>query len=237
LGLSCRTCRNIGERDILVSTLLLIDKDADVRERLAAEIERDGRYRTLGLGDVSELASSNLDGGFDLAGVSLAVIAIDGAPDIVEWARLGGVPVLALVPMGAPTVEQAVATVSKPLKLATLLEAIERALDAPAPIRIGAGWLDARSKRLSDRDGPPNGWMIRLTEKEVAVLQCLHRAHQAVVSKEQLLQEVWGYSQSVTTHTIETHIYRLRRKIETRPELAGLLITEPGGYRLRQGLT
>jgi DNA-binding response OmpR family regulator len=52
------------------------------------------------------------------------------------------------------------------------------------------------------------------------------------VSREVLLDEVWGYNAGVTTHTLETHIYRLRQKIEPEPTNAQLLVTEPGGYRL-----
>lgn len=73
---------------------------------------------------------------------------------------------------------------------------------------------------------------IRLTEKETNILQFLHRAPTNVVPRETLLQEVWGYSAAITTHTLETHIYRLRQKIELDPRNALLLTTESGGYRL-----
>ena len=53
------------------------------------------------------------------------------------------------------------------------------------------------------------------------------------MAREVLLQEVWGYNSGVTTHTLETHVYRLRQKIETDPSHAELLVTEPGGYKLR----
>jgi DNA-binding response OmpR family regulator len=73
---------------------------------------------------------------------------------------------------------------------------------------------------------------IRLTEKEAAILLYLHRAGGRAVPRAELLGEVWGYSSAVTTHTLETHIYRLRRKIEPEPQAAKLLLTDEGGYRL-----
>ena len=73
---------------------------------------------------------------------------------------------------------------------------------------------------------------IRLTEKETNILKYLYRANDAVVARDELLHEVWGYNAGVTTHTLETHIYRLRQKIEINPQQARILVTEPGGYRL-----
>jgi len=73
---------------------------------------------------------------------------------------------------------------------------------------------------------------IRLTEKETAILKYLYRAGQKVVGRDVLLHEVWGYNAGVTTHTLETHIYRLRQKIEPDPSNASLLVTEAGGYKL-----
>jgi DNA-binding response OmpR family regulator len=78
----------------------------------------------------------------------------------------------------------------------------------------------------------PNNAKIRLTEKETSILKFLFRAGDKVVGRETLLHEVWGYNPAVTTHTLETHIYRLRQKIESDPTHARLLVTESGGYRL-----
>jgi DNA-binding response OmpR family regulator len=73
---------------------------------------------------------------------------------------------------------------------------------------------------------------IRLTDKETAILKYLYRSGSRVISRDVLLDEVWGYNAGVTTHTLETHVYRLRQKIEDDPSRARILVTEAGGYRL-----
>jgi DNA-binding response OmpR family regulator len=73
---------------------------------------------------------------------------------------------------------------------------------------------------------------IRLTDKETAILKFLYRAAGKPVARQVLLNEVWGYNAAVTTHTLETHVYRLRQKIEADPASSRLLLTEGGGYRL-----
>ena len=78
-----------------------------------------------------------------------------------------------------------------------------------------------------------DGRKLRLTERESTVLKYLYRARERVVPRETLLREVWGYSPEATTHTVETHIYRLRQKIERDPSRAEILVTEDAGYRLR----
>ncbi len=73
---------------------------------------------------------------------------------------------------------------------------------------------------------------LRLTNKETAILKFLHRAGAQPVARPILLNEVWGYNSGVTTHTLETHIYRLRQKIEINPSACQILVTVGGGYRL-----
>ncbi len=80
--------------------------------------------------------------------------------------------------------------------------------------------------------GPDKKQRIRLTAKEVDILKFLYRHANRVVSRQVLLDEVWGYNAGVTTHTLETHVYRLRQKIESDPANCRLLMTAPGGYRL-----
>jgi DNA-binding response OmpR family regulator len=73
---------------------------------------------------------------------------------------------------------------------------------------------------------------LRLTAKEVDILKFLYRHANRVVSRQVLLDDVWGYNAGVTTHTLETHVYRLRQKIEADPSNCRLLMTAPGGYML-----
>jgi DNA-binding response OmpR family regulator len=97
-----------------------------------------------------------------------------------------------------------------------------------AVYRVGAYEFRPSAKTLTDQRQKK----IRLTEKETNILKYLFRAAPSPVPRDELLAEVWGYNAAVTTHTLETHIYRLRQKIEADPAAARLLMTEPGGYRL-----
>ena len=102
-------------------------------------------------------------------------------------------------------------------------------LTEAAVFNIGPYTFQPGAKLLVD---PEDERKIRLTEKETAILKYLYRAGDKVVGRDVLLDEVWGYNTAVATHTLETHIYRLRQKIETDPSNAQILVTETGGYRL-----
>ena len=123
--------------------------------------------------------------------------------------------------------------VTKPFRFAVLLARIRAQLrqheaSDDAMFQIGPYTFRPSSKHLVNEKGAK----IRLTEKETAILRFLYRAGQQVVTRDVLLREVWGYNANVTTHTLETHIYRLRQKVERDPANAKLLVTEAGGYKL-----
>ena len=123
--------------------------------------------------------------------------------------------------------------VAKPFRFAVLLARIRAQLrqhDASedAVFNIGPYTFRPSSKLLVN----PKGNKVRLTEKETAILRYLYRAGRRPVSREILLQEVWGYNSGVTTHTLETHIYRLRQKVEKDASNPSILVTEAGGYKL-----
>ena len=123
--------------------------------------------------------------------------------------------------------------VTKPFRFGVLLARVRAHLRQheqreDAVFAIGPYTFKPSAKVLVD----PSEKKVRLTEKETAILKYLYRAGQKVVGRDVLLHEVWGYNAGVTTHTLETHIYRLRQKIERDPSNAELLVTETGGYKL-----
>jgi DNA-binding response OmpR family regulator len=124
--------------------------------------------------------------------------------------------------------------ITKPFRLGVLLARIRAQLrqheqSEDAVFTVGPHTFRPSAKLLLDTE---NDRKIRLTEKETAILKFLYRAGDRPVAREVLLDEVWGYNAAVATHTLETHIYRLRQKIERDPSNATILVTEPGGYRL-----
>jgi DNA-binding response OmpR family regulator len=207
-------------------SIVLIDADLGLRASLADQLRHSGRYRVTDAPDLAPLSLEPAD---------LVLIAVEGGglAMLAELRRTQpALPIIALVASGGDSVADATVSLERPFRLSSLFEAIDRGLAAPGVWRIGSYALQMREKRLVWSDGPaPNRLAdpIRLTEKEALMLECLARADGAVVPRDQLLTDVWGYQPGLATHTLETHVYRLRRKIEAR-ELR--LVTEPGGYRL-----
>lgn len=123
--------------------------------------------------------------------------------------------------------------ITKPFRLNILLARIRTQLrqhkqSEHATFQIGHYMFKPALKKLETKDGIT----IRLTEKETNILKFLYRAENKIVSRETLLHEIWGYNKNITTHTLETHIYRLRQKMETNASSTRILLTESHGYRL-----
>ena len=221
-------------------TILIVDDDDDLRGALAEQIdsEDDLRATEASTGEAGVVAAKGRRPDLILLDVDLP--DIDGR-EVCRRLRIDGVsaPVIMLTAADtdADTIQGLEAGandyVTKPFRFHVLLARIRAHLrhheqSEDAVFQIGPYEFRPAGKMLIDAASKK----IRLTEKETNILKYLYRADGKPVSREQLLTEVWGYNTGVTTHTLETHVYRLRQKIEPDPANARLLITEMGGYRL-----
>ena len=221
--------------------ILLVDDDATLLEMLSEQLSLDGEFET---------ATANTGArALDLAKArQFEVIILDvGLPDIDGRAacrklREMGVKCPIIILTGADTDADAILGleagandyITKPFRLGVFLARLrshirqhERSDDAvftigPYVFKPGAKLLVNDKTRKK----------IRLTDKETSILKYLYRAGNRVITRDVLLDQVWGYHADVTTHTLETHVYRLRQKIEADPSEARILVTEAGGYRL-----
>lgn len=220
--------------------ILIVDDDDDLRVMLYEQFALHDEY----LPSQAETAGAALR---MIEAETPDVVVMDiGLPDMdgrdaVRLMRQRGVKSPIILITGFATDDDAVMGldsgandyVNKPFRFAVLLARIRAHLrqhdgSLDALFQIGAYTFSPGSKNLVSEGGD----RMRLTEKEVAILRFLYRAGSQVVDRDTLLREVWGYNAAVTTHTLETHIYRLRQKIEPDPAHAQLLVTEAGGYRL-----
>jgi DNA-binding response OmpR family regulator len=222
-------------------TLLIVDDDTDLREALAEQLELDGEFATVqaGMGEAGVKAAQAQRPDLILLDVDLP--DIDGR-EVCRRIRAAGVAAPIIMLTGQTGDSDTIAGleagandyVSKPFKFAVLMARIRAQLRSheqseDAVFRLGPYEFRPAAKLLLDERQKK----IRLTEKETSILKYLYRAGEKPVARDELLAEVWGYNAGVTTHTLETHVYRLRQKIEPDPTNAQLLLTEAGGYRLQ----
>ena len=220
--------------------ILIVDGDPAPRRSLAEQLDRHGEFSTIqcdsGAAALRLFGRRRFDAVLldsvlpDMAGSELCRqmrgLGIAG-PIVMLTAGDGAAPALAADAPQAGADDY----LAKPFRIGELLARLRARLDgdgAAAVMTIGPYTLRSGAKLMTERDGDRK---VRLTDKEAAILAFLYRAG-GVIGREALLGEVWGYQAGVTTHTLETHVYRLRRKIERDPAHAEILVTEPGGYRL-----
>ncbi len=219
--------------------VLLVDDDAMLRASLAEQLAQDDDFTPVQAGTCAEAREKAREGLYEFMILDVGLPDGDGRALCREF-RAAGItcPIILLTAMDSDSdvIEglQSGANdhIAKPFRFAVLAARIHAHLRSheqseEAVYRIGPYTFRPSAKVLLD----PQGKKIRLTEKETNILKYLHRCG-ATVARETLLHEVWGYNPAVTTHTLETHIYRLRQKIESNPGQAQILVTESGGYRL-----
>jgi DNA-binding response OmpR family regulator len=221
-------------------TILIIDDDNDLRGALMEQLELHQEFKAVEAASAAEGLKLAREVRADLSLLDVDLPDMDGR-ETCRLIRKGGIATPIIMLTGASSDSDTILGldagandyVTKPFRFAVLLARIRAQLRShetseDAVFRIGPYEFRPAAKALIDTDEKK----IRLTEKETSILKYLYRAGEKPVSREELLAEVWGYNAGVTTHTLETHVYRLRQKIEPDPANARLLLTEAGGYRL-----
>jgi DNA-binding response OmpR family regulator len=223
----------------IAKRVLLVDDDAMLRASLAEQLAQEEAYTVVEAPDCATARAKAGDGLYEFAILDVGLPDGDGRA-LCRELRQGGMtcPIVLLTAAAGDkdTIEGLEAGandyVTKPFRFAVLMARVHAHLRShdrseEAMYRIGPYTFRPSAKLLIDAAARK----IRLTEKETNILKFLYRQGE-IVPRETLLHEVWGYNPAVTTHTLETHIYRLRQKIEENPGEARILITESGGYRL-----
>ncbi|MCW5692270.1 MAG: response regulator transcription factor [Pseudolabrys sp.] len=221
-------------------TILIVDDDTELREALVEQLALHDEFDAVSVENGTKGVQAAKNDQVDLVLMDVGLPDIDGR-EAVKILRKGGFKPPIIMLTGHDTDSDTILGlesgandyVVKPFRFAVLLARIRAQLrqheaSEDAVFNIGPYSFRPSSKLLLS----PKGNKVRLTEKETAILRYLYRAGQKPVARETLLQEVWGYNSGVTTHTLETHIYRLRQKVEKDAATPAILVTEAGGYKL-----
>ncbi len=221
--------------------ILLVDDDEVLRSSLAEQLQLHEEFETTEAGTAAEALEKIKNDYFDIVLLDVGLPDMDGR-ECCRLMRRGGMNAPVIMLTAADTDSDTILGldagandyVAKPFRLGVLLARLRAQLrqheqSEDAVFSVGPYTFQPSAKILVDDEANRK---IRLTEKETAILKYLYRSGDKAIGRDQLLGEVWGYNAGVTTHTLETHVYRLRQKIERDPSHAEILITEPGGYRL-----
>jgi len=222
-------------------TLLIVDDDDELREALAEQLELHEEFKVIQASNGTEGLKLGKSVNADLILLDVDLPDMDGR-EACRLLRKGGLTTPVIMLTGQTSDSDTILGldagandyVTKPFRFAVLLARIRAQVRShetseDATFRIGPYEFKPALKVLVDQTQKKT----RLTEKETNILKYLYRAGGKPITREELLTEVWGYNAGVTTHTLETHVYRLRQKIEPDPANARLLMTDAGGYRLQ----
>ncbi len=220
--------------------ILLVDDDADLRKTLMDQLMHYREFELIEAATANEAIHKVQEVHVDLMLLDVGLPDMDGR-EAVKILRRDGFksPVIMLTGHDSDSDEilglesGANDYVTKPFRFSVLLARIRAALrqhdqSEDVVFTIGHYSFQPAAKVLEGTDGNK----VRLTDKETSILKYLYRQGPKTITRDVLLKEVWGYNNRVTTHTLETHIYRLRQKIERDPSNAELLLTASGGYKL-----
>ncbi|RMF67175.1 MAG: DNA-binding response regulator [Alphaproteobacteria bacterium] len=221
--------------------ILLVDDDEDLRRGLAEQLALHEEFEPIEAASATEGIDRARQGQIDMILLDVGLPDIDGR-EACRMMRKAGVRVPIIMLTGADTDADMILGlesgandyVTKPFRFGVLLARMRAHLrqhqhSEDAVFNLGDQEYRPATKMLVHRH---TGKRTPLTDKENAILKYLLRADGRVVSRQELLDEVWGFNARVTTHTLETHVYRLRQKLEDDASSPRVLLTEPGGYRL-----
>ena len=220
--------------------ILIVDDDPGLREALTEQLSLHEEFEAVVVETGSKGVQAGKAGQIDLIIMDVGLPDIDGR-EAVRILRKNGFKAPIIMLTGHDTDSDTILGlesgandyVTKPFRFSVLLARIRAQLrqheaSEDAVFTIGPYTFRSSSKLLLN----PKGNKVRLTEKETSILRYLYRVGEQPVPRETLLGDVWGYNSGVTTHTLETHIYRLRQKIEKDAAAPLILITESRGYKL-----
>jgi DNA-binding response OmpR family regulator len=221
--------------------ILIVDDDTALRQSLAEQLERDAEFTVVECDTATTALDAVRRERFDAMLLDVGLPDMDGR-DLCRQIRDAGISAPIVMLTAADSEGDTVMGldagandyVTKPFRLNVLLARLRAHLRQSdhrddAVFAIGPYTFQPGAKLMTDQTKRKK---VRLTEKETAILRYLYHAGDRAIGRATLLGEVWGYNAAVTTHTLETHVYRLRQKIERDPTNAEILVTEPGGYRL-----
>jgi len=221
--------------------ILLVEDDEALRNSLADQLRLHEEFETVAVDTAAAAIERTREREFDLILLDVGLPDMDGR-ELCRLLRRSEIKAPIIMLTGADSEADTILGldsgandyITKPFRLGILLARIRAQLrqherSEDAIFRLGPYTFRPSAKMLLD---PASNRKIRLTEKETQILKYLYRAGETVIGRDELLNEVWGYNSGVTTHTLETHVYRLRQKLEKDPSNARILVTEPGGYRL-----
>lgn len=220
--------------------ILIVDDDTELRGVLVEQLAQTREFDLVEAGTAKAALAETGGDHVDLMLLDVGLPDMDGREAVKLMRRDGFKSPIILLTGHDSDADQILGLesgandyVTKPFRFSVLLARIRAALrqhdqSEDVVFTIGPYSFQPAAKLLETTEGQK----VRLTDKETSILKFLYRQGPKTISREILLKEVWGYNNRVTTHTLETHIYRLRQKIERDPGNARLLVTEDGGYRL-----
>jgi DNA-binding response OmpR family regulator len=222
--------------------VLLVDDDLELASSLAEQLQLHKEFRVNTVHTGQEALDIARHEHFDAILLDVGLPNMDGR-EVCRLLRREGVKCPILMLTGADTEADTILGlevgaddyIAKPFRIGELVARLRAQLrqhdrSEDSIFHIGHYVFQPSAKLLIDDNG--GNRKIRLTGKESSILKYLYQSQNKPVTREALLHDVLGYSAGISTHTLETHIYRLRQKIEDDPQNAKMLITDHGCYRL-----